>query len=220
MGHVAFLYYTALWAVISTLVLYAAKRIQLGPDRLGELMSALGLSTMVAEAVLVRIVVPLLGEKKSMRVGLAAFGCQCIALGLASEGWHLFICIIFSMLGNLVYPSLSLLVSGSVEPEAIAEALGAINGIKALTEGIWPLVFGFLLTVSEKSALPGWPYLLAAVLVYAAYESAQHLPDMQKDEYIHELERKKKRSEATRMLDRFASKEKDSKSHSVKGVIA
>jgi len=196
-GQVAFLYYTALWAVISTLTLFAAKRFDLGPERLGELMSALGLSTMIAEAVLVRIIVPMLGEKKSMRLGLAAFCLQCLCLGFAYEGWHLFLCIIFSILGNLVYPSLSSLVSASVEPSAVGEALGAINGIKALTEGIGPLLFGSLMTFSEHSPLPGWPYLLAAVIVYVAYVTAGQLPSDREtdgvDEYIHELERKRRR---------------------------
>ena len=209
-GTVAFLYYTALWAVVSTLVLYAAKRFSLGPERLGELMSALGLSTMIAEVVLVRILVPLLGEKQSMRIGLAAFGLQCVFLGVAFEGWHLFICIFFSMIGNLVYPSLSSLISGSVEPDAVGESLGAVNGIKALTEGIGPLVFGSLLTVSENSAVPGWPYILAALLVYGAYEYSSKLPDVEADEYVHELERKKQRRETTAMMESFVSKQKKS----------
>lgn len=188
-GQVAFLYYTSLWAVISTLVLYAAKRFQLGPERLGELMSAFGFSTMVAEVVMVRIMVPMLGEKRSLRLGLAAFGVQCAILGLAYEGWHLFVLILLSLLGNLVYPSLTSLVSTSVEPAAVGEALGAINGIKALTEGVGPLVFGSLMTLSEHSALPGWPYLVAALIVYMAYYYSQYLPDG--DNYVHELERKK-----------------------------
>jgi MFS family permease len=167
-------------------------------------MSALGLSTMVAEAVLVRLIVPILGEKQSMRLGLAAFSVQCVLLSFAYEGWHLFLCVIFSMVGNLVYPSLSSLVSGSVEPEAVGESLGAVNGIKALTEGIGPLVFGSLMTLSEKSALPGSPYLLAALLVYLAYDCAAKLPDVEKDEYIHELERKR-RHDARRMFDDFAT---------------
>jgi len=210
-GQVAFFYYTALWAVISTLVLYAAKRFHLGPERLGELMSAFGLATMFAEAVLVRIVVPMLGEKKSMRLGLIAFGLQCVVLGLAYEGWHLFVCIIFSLVANLVYPSLSSLVSSSVEPDAVGEALGAVNGIKALTEGIGPLVFGSLMTLSEGSALPGWPYLLAAVIVYIAFQYSGLLPDVQNDEYIHELERKKRR-DLFLTIDKFAQKGHGSRS--------
>ncbi|GKY91757.1 hypothetical protein MPSEU_000147400 [Mayamaea pseudoterrestris] len=192
-GQVAFLYYTGLWALISTLSVYAVKHFHLSPERLGELMSVLGLCTMVAEAVLVRIAVPLLGEKTSIKVGLVSFGLQCIVLGFAYEGWHLFVCAGFSLAGNLVYPSLSSLVSGSVEPEAVGEALGAINGIKALTEGFGPLLFGGLMTISEDSSLPGWPYLLVSVLVGAAYMSADSLPDPEAEDFIHELERKKRR---------------------------
>jgi len=190
-GQVAFLYYTGLWAIISTLSVYAVQRFHMGPERLGELMSALGLCTMVAEAVLVRIMVPMLGEKEAMKVGLVAFILQCVILGFAYESWHLFLCAVFSLFANLVYPSLSSLVSGSVEPDAVGEALGAVNGVKALTEGIGPLVFGTLMTLSEHSLLPGWPYLLAAILAWFAYKAADELPDPEDDDYIHELDRRK-----------------------------
>jgi DHA1 family tetracycline resistance protein-like MFS transporter len=203
-GQVAFLYYTGLWALISTLSVYAVKHFHLSPERLGELMSVLGLCTMVAEAVLVRIAVPLLGEKTSIKVGLVSFGIQCVVLGFAYEGWHLFVCAGFSLAGNLVYPSLSSLVSGSVEPEAVGEALGAINGIKALTEGFGPLLFGGLMTISEGSPLPGWPYLLVSVLVVAAYKCADGLPDPEIDDYVHELERKNRRRRSARGLGGLA----------------
>ena len=195
-GEVAFFYYTGLWAVISTLSLYAVQHFGLTPERLGELMSALGLATMVAEAVLVRVLVPLIGEKRATRLGLLSFGLQCLVLGFAYEGWHLFVCVGFSMLGNLVYPSLSSLVSGTVEPESVGEALGAVNGVKALTEGIGPLVFGAMMTMSEHSAFPGWPYWIASILVFVAYNVADRLPDIGSDhnEYIHELEFKKRSS--------------------------
>jgi len=188
-GQISFLYYTSLWAVVSTLILYAAKRFQLSPERLGELMSALGLSTMVAEAVLVRLIVPLLGERHTIQVGLQAFCVQCIILGLAYESWHLFICVLFSTLSHLVYPSLASLVSTTVPPEKVGEALGAVNGIKSLTEGFGPLCFGVLMTLSEESVLPGWPYLLAALVAYGAYKRSLLLPteDDSKDEYVSEL---------------------------------
>ena len=186
--------HTSLWALISTLSVYAVKRFHLSPERLGEIMSALGLCSILAEAVLVRIVVPAFGEKRATKIGLVSFGIQCVVLGLAYEGWHLFVCAAFSLAGNLVYPSLSSLVSGSVEPDAVGEALGAVNGIKALTEGIGPLLFGSLMTLSEHSPLPGWPYLLAALLVVAAYKAADELPDVDEDDYVHELDRKKRYS--------------------------
>lgn len=214
-GKVAFLYYTGLWALISTLSVYAVKRFQLTPERLGELISILGLSTMIAEAVLVRILVPLLGEKRAMRIGLVSFALQCLTLGFAYEGWHLFACAGFSLLGNLVYPSLTSLVSGSVEPYSVGEALGAINGIKALTEGIGPLVFGTLMTISEKSVLPGWPYLVAAILVVGAYKEAGKLPDMEDENFVHELSRKQRiRSTGSILMRSFVSTETQSNPNS------
>mmetsp|Transcript_15431 Transcript_15431/g.42794 ORF Transcript_15431/g.42794 Transcript_15431/m.42794 type:complete len:425 (+) Transcript_15431:1018-2292(+) len=211
-GQVAFFYYTGLWAVISTLSLYAVQHFHMTPQVLGELMSALGLSTMVAEAVLVRFLVPLLGEKTSIRIGLVSFGLQCLVLGAANQSWQLFFCVGLSVLGNLVYPSLSSLVTGIVEPDTVGEALGAINGIKALTEGLGPLVFGTLMTVSEHTAFPGSPYWLAAILVFVAHHLADQLPansdatldlgrnykhkhkhnDDDDDDYIHELEFKQR----------------------------
>ena len=69
-------------------------------------------------------------------------------------------------------------------------SFGSRHGVKALTEGIGPLVFGSLMTLSEHSMLPGWLYLLAAFRVYFAYKAADDLPDREDDDYIHELDRK------------------------------
>jgi len=109
-----------------------------------------------------------------------------VVLGFAYEGWQLFICVLISMMGNLVYPSLTSLVSSAVAPEMVGEALGAINGVKALTEGVGPLVFGTLMTLSEKSFLPGWPYLVGSIFALIAYNRSANLPDEDDDEYVSE----------------------------------
>ena len=183
-GKVTFLYYTALHAVVSTLVLYAARQFHMDPQRLGELMAALGLSTMISEVVLVRIAIPLFGETRCMRIGLISFALQCVLLAVADSSWHLFACAFLAMAGNLVYPSVSSLVSSTVKPEQVGRALGAINGVKALTEGIGPLLFGTLLTMSEKDSLPGWPYFLASIMVGLAYQVCRTLPDDESELYI------------------------------------
>eukprot|EP00592_Proboscia_alata_P006180 CAMPEP_0194356812 /NCGR_PEP_ID=MMETSP0174-20130528/4389_1 /TAXON_ID=216777 /ORGANISM="Proboscia alata, Strain PI-D3" /LENGTH=431 /DNA_ID=CAMNT_0039126565 /DNA_START=812 /DNA_END=2104 /DNA_ORIENTATION=+ len=186
-GRIVLLYYTGVWAIVSTFVLYAAKRFHFGPERLGELMSAFGLCTMVAEAVLVRIIVPAVGEIRSMQYGLIAFALQCAVLAFAFEGWQLFLCVFLSTMTNLVYPSLTSLISHVVADDAVGEALGAINGVKALTEGIGPLLFGGLMTLSENSRFPGWPYLLASVFSLLALARTRHLPTgSDNDRYINE----------------------------------
>ena len=147
-----------------------------GPERLGELMAALGLSTMLSEAVLVRVAIPALGESRSMRVGLISFTLQCTLLAVAGSPWQLFMCAVLAIPGNLVYPSISSLVSTSVKPEMVGRALGSINGVKSLTEGVGPLIFGTLLTISETHSLPGWPYFLAACMAVLAFHATKSLP--------------------------------------------
>jgi hypothetical protein len=90
---------------------------------------------------------------------------------------------LLSLLGNFVYPLITLLVSNSVEPGVVGVvggalgALGAVNGIKVLTEGVGPLLFRNLMMLSKRSKLPGWPYLVAALIVYMVYYYSQYLPD-------------------------------------------
>lgn len=57
------------------------------------------------------------------------------------------------------------------------EVLGAINGVRALTEGFGPLLFSCLFWYTENSLLPGCPYLIAAVVCLGALVLSFELPD-------------------------------------------
>lgn len=70
-----------------------------------------------------------------MRFGLICFIIQCVLISLASQPWHIFGCVLLSTATNLVYPSLTSLVTSHVSENKIGESLGAVNGIKSLTEG-------------------------------------------------------------------------------------
>ncbi|GMH56203.1 hypothetical protein TL16_g10252, partial [Triparma laevis f. inornata] len=181
---ITFLYYTSVWSIVSTLVFYVTKRFEFGPQRLGELLSAFGLCTVFAEGVLVGIVVPVFGEIKVMRFGLICFIIQCILISLASQPWHIFGCVLLSTATNLVYPSLTSLVTSHVSENKVGESLGAVNGIKSLTEGIGPLVFGMLMSFTEDSIWPGSPYILSALLAVSAWYRTYKL-DIS-DSYISE----------------------------------
>ncbi|GMH80427.1 hypothetical protein TrST_g12306 [Triparma strigata] len=174
-ANITFLYYTSVWSIVSTLVFYVTKRFEFGPQRLGELLSAFGLCTVFAEGVLVGIVVPVWGEIVVMRFGLICFILQCLLISLASRPWHIFACVLLSTATNLVYPSLTSLVTSNVSESRVGESLGAINGIKSLTEGIGPLVFGMLMSFTEDSFWPGSPYVLSALLACFAWHRTSKL---------------------------------------------
>lgn len=173
---IVLLYYTSVWAIYSTLMVYVTRQLSFSQLQLGWLLSSYGVATMISEALLVRWIVPLLGEVWSVRLGLTAFAVQCIIIAFATTHLWIFLSLLCSMLANLVYPSLSSLVSKVVDEHEQGEALGALNGIKALTEGFCPLVFGSLMYLFEKSPWPGAPYLLAAGIALWALLHSLELP--------------------------------------------
>ena len=173
---VVFLYYVAVWAIVSTMMVYVTRHLKFSTITLGWLLSVYGLATMFSESVVVRYVVPYLGETASMRLGLASFAVQCILVAFSTSSDMIFISILFSMIANLVYPSVSSLVSKIVDEDVQGEALGALNGIKALTEGFGPLIFGFLMAIFEDTPLPGAPYLCASFITLWALLHSYELP--------------------------------------------
>lgn len=108
---IVFLYYTTVWAIVSTLMVYVTRRLHFGPVTVGWLLSFYGVATMFSEGVLVRWIVPKLGEVNSMRLGLFSFSCQAVLLAFSSSPKWIYLSVGFSMLSNLVYPSISSLVS-------------------------------------------------------------------------------------------------------------
>jgi len=116
-ARVTFLYYTGVWAVVSTLMVFLVNRFNLDQVYLGYLLGSYGAATMVSEGCLVRLLVPRLGERTCLRIGLVAFAAQCAVIGLATAAEHIWFAIFFSLFSNLVYPSLSSLVSASVADE-------------------------------------------------------------------------------------------------------
>ena len=66
------------------------------------------------------------------------------------------------------------------------ETLGAVNSIKALTEGFGPLVFGLLMSAMEDAAFPGLPYVGAGLLSLAAWRRTKRLDELEKGGYFAE----------------------------------
>lgn len=116
-AQIVFLYYTTVWAVVSTLMVYVTRHLNFTPVAVGWLLSFYGLSTMFSEGVMVRYIVPVLGELQSMRLGLFCFAVQAVLLAFSSSPGWIFVSVTFSMVSNLVYPSISSLVSKIVTEE-------------------------------------------------------------------------------------------------------
>jgi DHA1 family tetracycline resistance protein-like MFS transporter len=157
-------------------MVYMTQSLHFSAISLGWLMTAYGVSTMISEGLLVRIIVPAIGEASAIRLGLLAFAVQGLIITFSRTSEGIFFSVWFSLLSNLVYPSVSSLVSKTVGEHEQGEALGALNGIKALTEGFGPLLFGLFMALFENGSLPGAPYLVSSVLSLWAFLHSYELP--------------------------------------------
>lgn len=173
---IVLLYYSAVWAVVSTLTIHVTRQLHFSSGSVAWMLSGYGLATMFSEAVLVRLVVPRIGEISAMRIGLGAFAVQTLCVAVSKSPAAILAAVAMSMLSNLVYPALSSLMSKISEEDAQGEALGALNGIKAVTEGFGPLLFGSLMMLFEDSPTPGAPYILAFVVACWAFLHSFELP--------------------------------------------
>jgi len=61
------------------------------------------------------------------------------------------------------------------------------------------------MTLSEASALPGWPYLVAAVFAYFAYTRASLLPDDDDEDYISEKYTQERNGRKSRSTEKGGS---------------
>jgi len=170
-------YYSGVWALVTTLVVYAVRVFGLNSVQVGYLLSLYGLCTMVSESIIVRYAVPALGELRTARLGLVAFAAQCGVVAFATSPTPLYASVALSLVSNLVYPALSALVARRTRQDDVGEALGAMNGVKALTEGLGPLAFSLIIVEFERTALPGLPYLACAALSLFAWALSHRLPE-------------------------------------------
>ena len=80
---IVLLYYSGVWALVTTIVVYVVRVFGLSKVQVGWLLSTYGLTTMVSEGLLVRVAVPRLGELGTLRLGLVAFAMQCALIAVA-----------------------------------------------------------------------------------------------------------------------------------------
>ena len=117
---------------------------------------------------LTRKIVPKLGERWSLVLGIAMGACAYAAYGLATEGWMIYTIIAIASLGSVAGPAAQALITHSVRPDEQGTVQGALTGLQSIAGIFGPLVGGltFAYFISERApiALPGAPFFVGAAL--------------------------------------------------------
>jgi DHA1 family tetracycline resistance protein-like MFS transporter len=169
---VYFLVNLAQFSLNSTYVLYADYRYGWGTQLVGYTLAFVGLCSGIVQAVLVRRLMPKLGERLMIMIGLPLAAAGYLLFGFASVGWIFLLGIPFLSLGGLSGPPAQALMTQQVDPHEQGRLQGALTSLASLAGIFGPALFAnlFGLFISDHAPmhLPGVAFVLAAALLATA----------------------------------------------------
>jgi MFS transporter, DHA1 family, tetracycline resistance protein len=152
-------------------VLYATHRYDWSARDIGFTLAFVGILSAIVQAGLVRRIVPWLGERRSLLLGLSFGAVGFIGYGWAPSGvWLWTVMPLLSMWG-LANPALQSLMTRQIDPTEQGRLQGAIASLAAVAGIIGPFVFTHVYAAGIDPArsyeLPGAAFFLASMLLIA-----------------------------------------------------
>ncbi len=128
-----------------------------------------GLVIAAVQAGLIRLVIPKIGEHKSVNLGLALYTLGFLLFAFASETWMMFAFTIPYCLGGIAGPALQGIISGQVPSNEQGELQGALTSLISATSIVGPPLMTWLFAYFTSEASPvyfaGAPFVAAAALL-------------------------------------------------------
>jgi MFS transporter, DHA1 family, tetracycline resistance protein len=162
------LIYVAAHAVQSNWSFYTIEKFKWSPTMIGLSLTAVGVLISVVQGGLIRIIIPKLGQKKSLYIGLALYSLGFLLFSFATQGWMMFVFLIPYCLGGIAGPALQGIMSSQVPANEQGELQGALTGLMSATSIIGPLLmtqlFSYFTSPTSSVYFPGAPMLMGALL--------------------------------------------------------
>lgn len=164
-----FLLYLASHAVQSNWSFYTKYKFRWDEQMIGLSLGLVGLVSAIVQGGLIRIIIPKLGNMKSILTGFTLYMAGMLMFALSGNTGMMFASVALYCLGGISGPALQGEMSLAVPPDEQGELSGGLTGIMSITAIIGPLIMNNLFAAfSGKNAiaeLPGAPMLLGAFLI-------------------------------------------------------
>lgn len=163
------LIYIAAHAVQTTWSFYNMEKFKWNEAWVGYSLGFVGLMIAIVQGGLIRVVIPRLGQERSVYAGLLLYTLGLVLFAFATSGWMMFVFIIPYCMGGIAGPALQGIISGYVPQNEQGELQGALTSLMSVTTIIGPLMMTYLFAyfTSEKAPVlfPGAPFLMGALLM-------------------------------------------------------
>ncbi len=159
--------FLAQWILQSVWALHTQSRFGWSLRMVGVSLMVVGLATAVVQGVLVRALVPRLGERRALLVGLVLGVAGHTALGLAYRGWMMMTFVPLLALAGLAGPAIQAIISREVAASEQGELQGALNSLSGIAAIVGPLIgtnlFARFAPPDAQPHLPGAPFFASAL---------------------------------------------------------
>lgn len=172
-------------SVHSVWVLYTTYRYGWTPFYNGLSLTFVGVISAVVQGYLVRLVVPRVGERNAVLIGLGTSTLSFALYGFSSVGWMMYVVMVIGGLGGLAGPSAQALISRAVRADEQGEVQGALASLMSLTGVAAPLastmLFAHFTRPAAPIAIPAAPLFMAAALaavsLWVCWRLFRRVPD-------------------------------------------
>lgn len=163
------LIYIAAHAVQSNWAYYTIEKFGWDSKMIGLSLAVVGIAFAIVNGGLIRIIIPKLGNQRSVYVGLSFSTLGFVLYALANRNWMMFAFSAVYCLGGIAGPALQGIISTTVPRNAQGELQGALTSLMSATSIIGPPLmtntFAFFTDSHAPVYLPEAPMILGAVLM-------------------------------------------------------
>lgn len=156
-------------SVESTWTFYTMLKFNWSTIWVGISLSVVGVLVAIVQGGLIRVIIPKLGQKRSVFTGLLLYFVGLILFAFATKGWMMFAFLIPYCLGGIAGPALQGIMSNQVPKNEQGELQGALTSLMSLTTILGPLMmnnlFYYFTTPDHSIYFPGAAFIAGAILL-------------------------------------------------------
>jgi MFS transporter, DHA1 family, tetracycline resistance protein len=156
----------------STWVLYMSYRYGWSSREVGLSLAIVGVMAAIIQGGLARRIIPALGERRAIVLGLGLGVLNMTGYGLATHGWMIYAILVVGAIGSIGGPALQGLISRNVPPDQQGAVSGALSSVASLAGILGPPIgaglFGWGIRPAAPIHLPGLAFFAGAALIAGA----------------------------------------------------
>jgi DHA1 family tetracycline resistance protein-like MFS transporter len=155
-------------AVQSNWAYYVIEKFQWTTTMIGLSLAVVGLVFAAVQGGLIRIILPKLGQYRTVYAGLLLYSAGFLLYAFANQSWMMYAITVVYCMGAIAGPALQGIIAGEVPPNAQGELQAAFASLMSITSVIGPLlmnsIFAWFVRPGGTVYFPGAAMVLAAVL--------------------------------------------------------